>query len=237
MGLVKGLTANPEKLVDTIVNLVTEIVTVLIQHLPELIEAGVEIIIALAVGLVKAIPEIIKDLPQIISAMMNAFKSADWGGLGSSIIQGIAQGLKALGGALVDTLKNIGLDALNGFKSLFGIHSPSTVFAEMGGHMVQGLINGLNDGKENVNNTLGNLIDDTSLNATIKVGSQNLAINSGIDSGANVRNTNAASTQQQGDTYSYNFASGAITIQAQDHNDVAKWFNSIGNKAVVSNNS
>ena len=83
------------------------------------------------------------------------------------IINGIGQGLKALGSFLVDTLKNIGLDALKGFKALFGIHSPSMVFAEMGGHMIQGLINGLTDGKDGVNSTLNGLIDTSSLEGNV----------------------------------------------------------------------
>lgn len=63
---------------------------------------------------------------------------------GGSIVDGIKQGI-------VDGLKQIGTwikehifePFINGFKNTFGIHSPSTVMAEMGGYIVDGLKNGI----------------------------------------------------------------------------------------------
>ncbi len=39
---------------------------------------------------------------------------------------------------------------IKGFKEAFGIHSPSTVMAEMGTYIIQGLLEGLNSLIENV---------------------------------------------------------------------------------------
>lgn len=63
---------------------------------------------------------------------------------GEFTIQGLLDGI-------VEALKNIGAwvkehifqPFINGFKNAFGIHSPSTVMAEMGGYIIQGLLNGL----------------------------------------------------------------------------------------------
>ncbi|MDT2583569.1 transglycosylase SLT domain-containing protein [Lactococcus petauri] len=64
--------------------------------------------------------------------------------MGTDLIDGL---LKGIG----DSLKNIGAwlqenlvdPIVNGVKSLFGIHSPSTVFAEIGSFLIQGLLNGI----------------------------------------------------------------------------------------------
>jgi len=64
--------------------------------------------------------------------------------IGTDIIDGLFKGIS-------DSLSNIGSwikenlvdPVINAVKSLFGIHSPSTVFAEIGSFLIQGLINGI----------------------------------------------------------------------------------------------
>lgn len=51
-------------------------------------------------------------------------------------------------------IKSFGQGVISGFKNLFGIHSPSTVMAEIGGNIMQGLENGIADSTEGVNRTL-----------------------------------------------------------------------------------
>lgn len=60
-----------------------------------------------------------------------------------NLIQGIIKGVMSVIDALFDVVKAI-FDAIyNGLKNLFGIHSPSTVMAEIGVNIMQGLINGI----------------------------------------------------------------------------------------------
>lgn len=63
---------------------------------------------------------------------------------GGNIIQGIFNGiinaLRNLGNWIIN---NIFKPFINGFKGAFGIHSPSTVMAEMGGYIIEGLKNGV----------------------------------------------------------------------------------------------
>lgn len=56
------------------------------------------------------------------------------------ICQGILDGLKDIGKWIYD---NVFKPFIDGFKEAFGIHSPSTVMAEMGGYIIDGLKNGL----------------------------------------------------------------------------------------------
>ena len=65
-------------------------------------------------------------------------------GLGKSLVEGLFNGIKAFLADPIGVLKSILVDPIvNAVKDLFGIHSPSTVFAEMGGFLIQGLLNGI----------------------------------------------------------------------------------------------
>ena len=77
-GLVEGLLSDPQKLVDTIVNIVIQLATILIDNLPMIIDAGIRILLALTKGLLQAIPELIAKIPEIVGALFNAFAGVDW---------------------------------------------------------------------------------------------------------------------------------------------------------------
>ena len=149
LGLVEGISNNIEKIIDMIMKVILSLVTTIIENLPMIIEVGIKILVALINGLSKAIPKLIEYLPQIIEAIFNAFKEIDWKELGKNIITGLVEGLKALGNLVWDTLKGIGQQALNGFKKMFGINSPSTVFFGYGENIDEGLAGGV-DNKANV---------------------------------------------------------------------------------------
>ena len=146
VALIQGIANNMDKIVNTIVKVIEEIIKVIIQNLPSIIQAGIQIIVALIQGLAQATPQLIAAIPSIVKAIWNGLKSADWAGLGKSIIQGIGEGLKAAAGGLLNTVKAIGSDILKGFKAMFGIHSPSTVFRdEVGKNISLGIAEGIKD--------------------------------------------------------------------------------------------
>jgi hypothetical protein len=63
---------------------------------------------------------------------------------GGNVVLGI---LKGIGDAVIGIgqwiYEHIFKPFIDGFKDVFGIHSPSTVMAEMGGYIIQGLLNGI----------------------------------------------------------------------------------------------
>lgn len=70
---------------------------------------------------------------------------------GGSVIGGLWKGIKdAFGDAWKWIKENIFQPFLDGFKKCFGIHSPSTVMAEMGDYIIQGLYNAVSSGIEKV---------------------------------------------------------------------------------------
>jgi TP901 family phage tail tape measure protein len=62
---------------------------------------------------------------------------------GKSIIDGLTKGISDFAHEATGAIGKVGSDVVGGFKSLLGIHSPSTVFAEAGQNIGQGLAQGI----------------------------------------------------------------------------------------------
>ncbi len=87
-----------------------------------------------------AVIDFFKALPEKI---WNAVKSG-WNWLvniGKNIIDGIWEGLQTIWSAITNFVSGF----VQGFKDALGIHSPSTVFAEIGGFLIQGLLQGITE--------------------------------------------------------------------------------------------
>ncbi|WP_197383835.1 phage tail tape measure protein [Ralstonia pseudosolanacearum] len=67
---------------------------------------------------------------------------------GANIVQGLANGIRSAIGWVTDAVGSVASGAIAAFKSLLGIHSPSRVFAELGGFTMAGLGEGLTRGQE-----------------------------------------------------------------------------------------
>ena len=80
--------------------------------------------------------------------------------IGKNVVGGLWNGIKGVAGGLWNGIKGIGRGIINGFKSIFGIHSPSTVFAGIGGYMMEGLANGITNTADGVNRSLEAVADD-----------------------------------------------------------------------------
>ena len=75
--------------------------------------------------------------------------------IGAMLIAGLFQGMLAFAGKIVLWLKEHIVDPIvEGLRKLFGVHSPSTVMAEIGGYLVEGLFKGIADGAKNINKLL-----------------------------------------------------------------------------------
>lgn len=67
----------------------------------------------------------------------------DWGHLVELIIEGLVNGIVAFAVLIWESIKGIFRALIALVKELFGIHSPSTVFAEFGKLLMEGLANGI----------------------------------------------------------------------------------------------
>lgn len=79
------------------------------------------------------------------STILNAVKG--FGSLlynaGKELVQGFINGVKDMLGSVKDAIGSVGSGAVSKMKSVLGIRSPSKVFAEIGGNMGRGLVDGI----------------------------------------------------------------------------------------------
>lgn len=79
----------------------------------------------------------------LVEPIKQAFAAVDWSAIGRGVIDGIILGL--VPAPLVEKAQELADSLINKVKELLGIHSPSTVFEEIGRNVVQGFVNGLAD--------------------------------------------------------------------------------------------
>lgn len=72
--------------------------------------------------------------------------------IGTDLIKGLWNGIKDMTAWITGKLKGFSDGVLKGIKKFFGIHSPSTEMAEIGGYMAEGMAEGIEDGADDVIN-------------------------------------------------------------------------------------
>lgn len=70
--------------------------------------------------------------------------------VGKNLVEGLWNGVTNMASWLSGKLKSFSDNVLGGIKKFFGVHSPSTKMAEIGGYMAEGLANGIEGGTKNV---------------------------------------------------------------------------------------
>lgn len=73
------------------------------------------------------------------------FGELDLSEAGGNMVQGLVNGVRNRITSAVESARGLGSMVMNGFKSVLGIHSPSTVFREFGHFLVKGLADGMDD--------------------------------------------------------------------------------------------
>lgn len=106
-----------------------------------------ELAISIIKGIAKAITtifDIIKTLFDLISgkSKWSDFVSS-FAEIGKNIVVGLGNGIKNAFNIVVEVIKAFANFVINTFKSILGIHSPSTVFEGFGENIGQGLVNGI----------------------------------------------------------------------------------------------
>lgn len=158
MGIIDGITNNFDSLLDTAFQVIDMLLNGIIDNLPRIIEMGVQLIGKLAVGIVQAIPELVMKVPEIISAIVNGFSASfdDIVSIGENIVKGIWDGISAMASWITEKVSGFFSGIVDSAKSVLGIHSPSTVFAGIGGFMAEGLGEGWEDKYGNIKRGIQN---------------------------------------------------------------------------------
>lgn len=172
VALVQNLPTIITTIVAAIPQIISSVIDAVIGAIPQLVAAGVQLFIALIENLPTIIVEIVKAIPQIISGIVDAFgsyfgKMADIGG---NLLKGLWQGISDAGAWLWNQISGFFGGIVDGIKDFFGIHSPSKLFANLGGFMAEGLGEGFGDEMKDVSKSMQNAIPsdfDLDMNDTV----------------------------------------------------------------------
>lgn len=160
LALVNGIINNIPQLITGAVQLITGLQSYIIQNLPTIVAAGIELVASLVAGLIQAIPQTITAVFQMTGEMQSAFKGVDWLSIGVNIIVGIIQGIKNSAGKLAEAAKSAAKAAFEGAKNFLGIHSPSALFRDDVGKMIDlGMAEGIERYTNPVKSAVANLSD------------------------------------------------------------------------------
>lgn len=189
--LVESLPIILPLLINAIYDLLPELIKTILKMLPKILTSAIDLFMGLVLALPKILPEligaIIALLPKIIGTLIGMIPDLIKAGI--DLIGGLVTGLWNAGAKVGEVLLKIIKDAVGGFLSFLGIHSPSKVFSGYGKNLVEGLVKGL-DGAENlVDKAMSSLSSSVTggFDANLSTGDLQLAV-SGEGGGGNTYN-------------------------------------------------
>lgn len=136
-------------------------------------EQGGYIIAGLKKGITDAISGVTETAKKILSAIKSTFDNFSLFDIGKNLIQGLIDGVNNMIETAKNAVANVGNAVIDKVKNVLGIHSPSTVFAEIGGYIDQGLANGITAAISYVSTAMQGVVDAVQEkgNELIKAGS------------------------------------------------------------------
>lgn len=220
----KMLAAAAEIIGQLAIGLIAAIPT-LIANLPEIIAAIWNVItavnwISLGSNIIQGIGNGIKSMGSFAKSSMETIKTALKDGIsklpetfleiGKNIIQGLINGVKSMASTAVQAVKDVGGSIVSSVTDFLGIHSPSTVFADIGKYMVLGLEKGWEDNFDLVKSDITNSLDFGTAN--VDFASSGL----GMSSAGIINSVSAAGADETGGTTT-------INLVLQDGSKIASW--------------
>jgi len=196
--IVTTIQENLPKIVDAAITIIMALIDGIIQAVPALVEnfdtimglamntmfnidwfaTGMEILGKIVSGLISVANAPVEFFTEVGNNIISAFKDGfSWSDLGSNIIDGIIEGLSTGLSAVIDAAESVAEAALDAAKDFLGIHSPSRVFRDDIGKMLDyGLAEGLIDNTNPISDAMKEITDmtinpiDTKINSTLQKG-------------------------------------------------------------------
>lgn len=126
-------------------------------------EQGGYIIAGLEKGITDAISSVTETTKKILSAIKSTFDNFSLLSIGKNIVDGLIKGINQGIETAKKTVGGLAKAILDKFTGDLDINSPSKVFFDYGGYIVQGLANGITGSLGYVNDAMNKLVDATKL--------------------------------------------------------------------------
>ena len=161
-GIIDAIPILLEKLVPKLPEIVMMIVDTLIDNIPILLEGAWKMFKAILTLVPKLATDLALKVPDIVDSLIDGLKDGierikevggDW-------VRGLWEGIKNVKDWIVEKIKGFGSSILGGIKDFFGIHSPSTVMADVvGKNLALGIGKGFEDNIGSVNDDISDAFD------------------------------------------------------------------------------
>ncbi|XMB47228.1 phage tail tape measure protein [Pseudomonas fluorescens] len=129
---------------------------------------------------------------------------------GNMIVNGLVNGLMAGLGSVKTAISSIGDASIGWFKEKLGIHSPSRVFAELGGYTMAGLTQGLEGGQKGPLTALTSMTKQLTAASTLALGATAMPAFA-VDTTPPISSAPPSMLQDSHDTYEFNITAGPGT--------------------------
>ena len=163
IALIDGIVDNIDLIIDSALEIITILTDTLLteEMIFKLVDAGIKLVIGIANGLAQAAPRLAAKIPDLIVTIVEAFASnlPDIVKCGKNIVKSIWEGIKAMGAWLWDKVSGFLGDLIDDVEDFLGIHSPSRVFAGIGGNMAKGIGVGWGNEFENIKKDITDGLD------------------------------------------------------------------------------
>lgn len=155
---------------EVLPELISGIAGGIIDNIDTIIEAGITLLVALVENIPQIVIEIGKKIPELVEGIANAIgdQIQTIMDVGKNLIMGLWEGIKSMGEWIGGKVSGFFGGIVDGIKNMLGIHSPSTVFAEMGENMALGIGKGFDDEFSSIRDGMNDQMDFTA-NADVNV--------------------------------------------------------------------
>lgn len=161
MALVTALGQIIPQVLSKLISGLASIVSKISGYAGNILSSAVSTFQNIATGLAEAVAEIPSKIAEYVTNWVSAIKNtvSEWKSAGQNLITGLWSGISDKAQWLYSQITGMGSTVVSKVKSLFGISSPSKVFAEIGGYLAEGLGVGWENEIKEVNKTIGDDLD------------------------------------------------------------------------------
>ena len=145
--IIQTLITGISNLIENVKTKAGEVATAVKDKIAELslVETAKNIIQTLIDGIGNLIESVKTKVGEVTDGIKSTFEGLSLFDIGKNLIQGLINGIGSLANDVTETVCGLADSVVNNFKRVLGIHSPSTVMAEAGGYIVEGLSNGITE--------------------------------------------------------------------------------------------
>jgi len=172
LALADGLIEALPILIEKAPTIVEKLVDAVIENAPKLLESALELIVKLAEGIIDNLPKIGEAALDIVETVGKGIADSfvTFLDMGRNIVEGIITGIEDAAEWAWEKIKEFFGGVIDRVKDWLGIHSPSTVFAEIGKYMAQGIGVGWNSQLGSVSRDINSSMDSLLPSSTANIG-------------------------------------------------------------------